>query len=81
MSKYDELSGNVIMTVTPYGMLMSILLETELKIYLNVLSKNNIQFSLDNCMWRTLNKGLGLELLNMSTYCDNIIVVKELGDD
>lgn len=74
MSKYDELSGNIVLTTTPYGLLMNIILETDLKIYLYVLDKNRIQYSLDKTFWSTLNVGLGKRLLEMSEYCDNIIV-------
>lgn len=71
-SKYAELSGtSAILSVTPYGMLMDILLDTDVKVYLDSLWR----FSLDKIKWQQLNKKLYKELVEMSEYMDNIIIV------
>ena len=74
-SKYDELSGNgTILTTTPYGLLMDILTYTDVKVYLTIIDNNHIQFSLDKVSWKTLNRGLGNKLLDLSDVLDNIII-------
>lgn len=76
-SKYDELSGNGdILTITPCGMLMDILVYTDIKVYLDHLG----QFSLDKIFWKKLNKGLYKELIKMSKYMDNIIFIRKEGE-
>ena len=78
MSKYDVLSGKGgTLTVTPYGMLLKIIMYSKVKIYLYVLDKNTIQYSLDKISWEELNKKLGLELLDMANYCENIVVLTD----
>ena len=49
----------------------------KVKIYLYVIDKNTIQYSLDKISWEELNKKLGLELLDMSNYCENIVVLTD----
>lgn len=74
-SKYDELSGNgIILTTTPYGLLMDILTYTDVKVYLTIIDNNHIQFSLDKVSWETLNRGLGNKLLDLSDVLNNIII-------
>ena len=74
-SKYDELSGNgTILTTTPYGLLMDILTYADVKVYLTIIDNNHIQFSLDKVSWKTLNRGLGNKLLDLSDVLDNIII-------
>ena len=74
-SKYDELSGSgIILTTTPYGLLMDILTYTDVKVYLIIIDNNHIQFSLDKVSWETLNRGLGKKLLDLSDVLDNIII-------
>lgn len=71
-SKYAELSGkSSVLTVTPYGMLMDILLHKKVNVYLN----NKGQYSLDKIVWTELNRKLYKELLDMAEYRDNIIIV------
>ena len=65
------------LTVTPYGMLLNIIMYSKVKIYLYVVDKNTIQYSLDKISWEELNKKLGLELLDMSNYCENIVVLTD----
>ena len=78
MSKYAGLSGKGgTLTVTPYGMLLNIIMYSKVKIYLYVVDKNTIQYSLDKISWEELNKKLGLELLDMSNYCENIVVLAD----
>ena len=78
MSKYDVLSGKGgTLTVTPYGLLINIIMYSKVKIYLYVVNKNTIQYSLDKISWEELNKKLGLELLDMSNYCKNIVVLTD----
>lgn len=76
-SKYDELSGKGdILTVTPYGMLMDILIITKVKVYLDHLG----QYSLEKIFWKKLNRDLYKELVAMSEYMDNIIIVGKEGE-
>lgn len=76
-SKYDALSGNGdILTTTPYGMLMDILVCTDIEVYLDHLG----QYSLDGVCWTKLNRGLYKELIEMSGYMDNIIFVGKEGE-
>lgn len=73
-SKYNELSGkSSVLTVTPYGMLMDILLHKKVNIYLN--SKG--QYSLDKIVWTELNREFYKELLDIEEYMDNIIIVEK----
>lgn len=71
-SKYNELSGKSrVLTVTPYGMLMDILLHKKVNVYLN----NKGQYSLDKIVWTELNRKLYKELVDMAEYRDNVIIV------
>lgn len=75
-SKYDELSGKGdILTVTPYGMLMDVLIITKVKVYLDHLG----QYSLEKIFWKKLNRDLYKELIEMSEYMDNIIFIGKEG--
>lgn len=75
-SKYDEFSGEGdMLTITPYGMLMDILVCADIKVYLDHLG----QFSLDKIFWKKLNKGLYKELIKMSKYTKNIIFIGKEG--
>lgn len=81
MAKYDILSGKgAVLTVTPFGLLMDILLETDVVIYISKI-RNDVEYSFDKISWRTVNKVLGYQLLDMSTYCDNIKIVDMFKED
>jgi len=83
MAKYDVLSGKGILTTTPYGLLIDILLETDFILYIEKIG-NSVDYSFDKITWRTLNKVLGLQLLDMATYCDNIKIIdrfEKVGDE
>jgi len=75
-SKYAELSGGDVLTTTPYGMLVDILVYTNIKVYLDHLG----QYSLDKVRWTRLNRGLYKELVEMSECMDNIIFVEKKGE-
>lgn len=75
--KYAELSGtSAVLTTTPYGMLMDILVCTDIEVYLDHLG----QYSLDGVCWTKLNRGLYKELVEMSEYMDNIIFEGKEGE-
>lgn len=71
-SKYNELSGKDILTTTPYGLLMDLLLEKSSTVYIDI---NCNSYSVDGKWWGQLNRKLYKELKEMSEYCDNIILV------
>lgn len=74
-SKYDELSGYPVQTVTAFGLLTDIILKDKVTIFIN---KETRSYSLDGIFWTELNLGLFKELVKYSEWgCDNIKIVKK----
>lgn len=76
MSKYDAYSGKIVQTITPFGLLVKLIIEDKCTFYLQKFG-NVIEYSSDKIFWFELNKGLGERLLKMSNYCNNIIVIEK----
>ena len=76
-SKYNELSGKDILTTTPYGLLIDIILNCGYTIFY---IDNNGNYSTDLTSWQTLNKGLYKRLKKYAESCVSIKLIKSEED-
>ena len=75
MSKYDVLSGvGYSLTTTPYGLLETLILWGECKIYI---MKNSNAVSVDLFSWEEVNNGLYKKLKKLVGDNNNIIMLKD----